>query len=187
MGLATEDCSSGPSTPLLESTHTSPTRVSWVPFPPSQRRRQPLPLVLARLTHSTLFADACRCNPRSRLRSTSTRAPDTASRRSLLRRASPLACTRDSWQMCCAVSVARSSSYSTTGLRICSASELRLSSYRSCSLYLDATRANAHRFGRRYQPDRTHRMCEAWACKRVRKKDNQGRSGTSSRTKMYNG
>merc|ERR1711994_1035978 len=51
-----------------------------------------------------------------------------SSRRSLPRRASPLACTRGSWQMYCAVSVARSSLCSTTGPRPISESELALSS-----------------------------------------------------------
>merc|ERR1711924_218750 len=80
----------------LASTHTKRTRVFWGPCPRSLQHRLRSPLVLELRIPSTLCVDACRCSRRNPSRSISTRAPWTASRRSLPRRAWPRACTRDS-------------------------------------------------------------------------------------------
>merc|ERR1712117_433205 len=100
------------------STRTKPTKALWGPFPRSQQHRRPSQSELARPTHSTQCAVACRCSQRSHLKSISTRALETVSRRLLQKRGLLQACTRDSWLMCCEASVAHSSLCSTIGPRL---------------------------------------------------------------------
>merc|ERR1711976_661738 len=80
--------------------------VFWAPCPLSLQRRLRSPSVLEPRILLTPCADACRCSRRSLWRSTSTRAPWTASRRSLPKRAWQRACTRGSsrtWSVALAV------------------------------------------------------------------------------------
>merc|ERR1712241_184012 len=121
---ATVACSLAVSTPLPGLTHTKKTRESWVLYPHSLRRRLRSPSERVQHTLLTQYADACRCSPRSRRRSIFTRAPVIVSKRSPQRKASPQACTRDSWQTWCAVWAEPSSLSSTTGPRHTLASDL---------------------------------------------------------------
>merc|ERR1739845_275582 len=71
------------------------------------------------------FAVVCRCSPRSQWKSTSTREPWTASRRSRRKRALPRACSRGSWPTSSAVSAVHWCSCCTTVPRCTSDFEFR--------------------------------------------------------------
>merc|ERR1712127_95209 len=105
------------STPSVALTRTRKTREFLGRSPHLLQPRQPSPSGQGPPTLSTPCADACRCSRRSPLRSTSTRAQETASRRSQRRRAWQLASTRVSWQTFSAALVVPWCLSSTTGRR----------------------------------------------------------------------
>merc|ERR1719210_536010 len=112
--LATEACSWDVSTQSLALTRTRVTRASLGQLPRSLQLRLRSQLALELHTPLTLCDVDCRCSRRSHQRSTSTKVQEIASKRSPLRRAWRLACTRVSWQTSCVALVAPSCLSSTT-------------------------------------------------------------------------